>query len=75
MTELCRKCGELVLDFSCCVICREPIQRMCKMCRNPTEESFHQNCEYQLHILKLFPIPPDKWFENRKKSVASPLLI
>ncbi len=74
MTELCRKCGELVQDFSCCVICREPMQRMCKICRNTTEESFHQNCEYQLHALRLFPIPPDTWFKNRKKFVATTLL-
>lgn len=35
-----------------------------------TEESFHQNCTYQLHVLKLFPIPPDTLFENHKNSVS-----
>jgi len=74
MTELCRKCGETLLDFSLCVICRETIQRICMMCRNTTEEDFHQQCTYQLHILKLFPIPPDIWFEKRKRTVTSTLL-
>ena len=74
MTELCRKCGEALIDFSLCAICRETIQQTCSMCRNTTQENFHQQCKYQLHILKLFPIPPDTWFEKGKRSVESALL-
>jgi hypothetical protein len=30
-----------------------------------TDEQFHKDCLYQLHILKLFPIPPDRVFEKK----------
>ena len=72
MTEMCRKCGGELTDFSYCVICRESMQRICSLCINTTEESFHQNCTYQLHVLKIFPTPPDVWFEKHKNSVTFP---
>ena len=59
--ELCRKCGESLHDFSFCVKCKEPIQRICSICKRQTVEQFHQHCVYQLEILRLFPIPPDRY--------------
>lgn len=73
MSELCRKCGELLLDFSFCIKCKESIQQICGTCKKKTEEQFHQYCLYQLHILKIFPITPDTWFEKLKISYLSPL--
>ncbi|MGI0040701.1 MAG: hypothetical protein ACRD94_01915 [Nitrosopumilaceae archaeon] len=75
MNELCRKCGELLLEFSLCVRCKESIQQICSTCKKTTEEQFHQYCTYQLHILKIFPITPDTWFEKRKISNVSPIPI
>ncbi len=65
MDELCRKCGESLLEFSFCVRCKQSIQRMCGVCERMTDEQYHQDCAYQLHILKLFPIPPDRIFEKK----------
>lgn len=73
MTELCRKCGELLLEFSFCIRCKESVQQICSACKETTEEQFHQHCTYQLHILKMFPIPPDPWLGKRKISHVSPL--
>ena len=58
--ELCRKCGEALHEFSFCVRCRQSIQRICSVCKRKTEEQFHDYCLYQLQVLKLFPIPPDR---------------
>src|SRR5574342_856462 len=66
MSELCRKCGESLIEFSFCVICKEALQQMCKVCMKMTDERFHKDCLYELQILKLFPIPPDHVFEKRK---------
>jgi len=68
MTELCRKCGELLLEFSFCVRCKESIQQICSACKKTTDEQFHKYCIYQLQILKIFPITPDPWLEKRKLS-------
>ena len=65
MDELCRKCGESLRVFSFCVKCKEPIQRICSVCERMTDEQLHTDCLYQLHILKLFPIPPDPMFEKK----------
>ena len=65
MNELCRKCGESLHVFSFCVRCKEPIQQICSVCERMTEEQFHKDCLYQLYILKLFPIPPDRMFEKK----------
>ena len=73
MSELCRKCGELLLDFSFCIKCKESIQRICSACKKKTGEQFHQYCLYQLRILKIFPITPDTWFEKLKISYLSSL--
>lgn len=75
MTELCRKCGELLLEFSFCVRCKELIQQICSACKKTTKEQFHQYCIYELHILKIFPITPDPWLEKRKISDVTPLPI
>lgn len=72
MKELCRKCGEQLLEFSFCIRCKELIQQICSGCKQTTEEQFHQYCVYQLQILKMFPITPDPWLEKRKKSDVIP---
>ncbi|MGQ0794937.1 MAG: hypothetical protein ACT4N5_01970 [Nitrosopumilaceae archaeon] len=72
MTELCRKCGEFLLSNVNCIICREPTQLVCKTCKNTTEEIIHQNCKYELDILRLFPTPPDTWFEKYRKINKNP---
>jgi hypothetical protein len=64
--ELCRKCGEQLKEYSHCVKCKEIIQRICTVCQRKTEEQYHHECVYQLYILKLFPIPPDKALERNK---------
>ena len=68
MKDLCRKCGELLQEFSFCIRCKEPIQQICGACKKTSDEQFHQYCTYQLQILKMFPIRPDPWLEKRKKS-------
>ena len=75
MTELCRKCGELLLEFSFCIRCKESIQQICSTCKETTEEQLHQYCIYHLHILKMFPITPDPWLGKRKISDVTPLPI
>ena len=65
MDELCRKCGQSLRVFSFCVRCKEPIQQVCTVCQRITDEQVHSDCLYQLHILKLFPIPPDRVFEKK----------
>lgn len=70
MDELCRKCGESLREFSFCIRCKESIQQICSVCERKTEEQYHKDCAYQLYILKLFPIPPDKAFERHKISVV-----
>lgn len=68
MKELCRKCGELLQEFSFCIKCKEPIQQICGLCKQVTDEQFHQYCAYQLQILKMFPVTPDPWLKKHKKS-------
>jgi len=39
--ESCRKCGGLLLEFSICGDCREPIQLICRICSQKTEFKYH----------------------------------
>lgn len=72
MTEICKKCGEILQDNTNCIVCREPIQMICKVCKNITEEFPHQNCKYELQILRIFPISPDNWFDKYQKTIKYP---
>jgi hypothetical protein len=72
MVELCRKCGEVLLSNVNCIVCREPTQLICNICKNITEEIIHQSCKYELDILRLFPTSPDTWFEKYRRTNRNP---
>jgi len=50
--ESCRKCGELLTEYSICAKCRISNQLICKRCKMITLQQHHSLCFYDVNPIE-----------------------